>query len=120
MLIANLDLPHRPQHRRPHVMRERRAYSALVGLEDLDRLGDQGHGLSLLHRALNLERLETLIQRLKPLDRQVIVSYLEDLDAASIAEITGLLPANVAMKIHRIKRLLARWFSGTPKGDSNA
>lgn len=103
-----------------HVMRERRAYSALVGLEDLDRLGDQGHGLSLLHRALNLERLETLIQRLKPLDRQVIVSYLEDLDAASIAEITGLLPANVAMKIHRIKRLLARWFSGTPKGDSNA
>ena len=51
-----------------------------------------------------------LIQRLKPLDRQVIVSWLEDLDAASIGEITGLSPGNVAMRIHRIKNILARQF----------
>ena len=61
-------------------------------------------------RRLNLERLSTLIQRLKPLDRQVIVSYLEEMDAASISEITGLSPANVAMRIHRIKNVLARQF----------
>jgi RNA polymerase sigma-70 factor (ECF subfamily) len=51
-----------------------------------------------------------MIQRLKPLDRQVMVSYLEGLDAATTAEITGLSPANVAMKIHRIKSMLARQF----------
>jgi RNA polymerase sigma-70 factor, ECF subfamily len=40
----------------------------------------------------------------------VIVSYLEGMDAASIGEITGLSPANVAMKVHRIKNILARQF----------
>jgi RNA polymerase sigma-70 factor (ECF subfamily) len=58
----------------------------------------------------DLKRLSALIQRLKPIDRQVIVSYLEDMDAASIGEITGLSPANVAMRIHRAKKILARWF----------
>lgn len=46
------------------------------------------------------------IYRLKPLDRQVILLYLEGEQAASIAEVTGLSAANVATKIHRIKRLL--------------
>jgi RNA polymerase sigma-70 factor (ECF subfamily) len=39
-----------------------------------------------------------------------MVSYLEGLDAASIGEITGLSAGNVAMKIHRIKNVLARGF----------
>jgi len=51
-----------------------------------------------------------LVQSLKPLDRQVILSYLEGLDAASIGEITGISPGNVATKIHRIKNVLARRF----------
>jgi len=57
-----------------------------------------------------LDRLSMLIQRLKPLDRQIIVLYLEGMDAATTGEITGLSPANVAMKIHRIKKILTRWF----------
>ena len=57
-----------------------------------------------------LDRLLSLVQRLKPLDRQVILSYLEGMDAASIAEITGISPGNVATKIHRIKNILARQF----------
>ena len=55
-------------------------------------------------------RLLRLIRRLDALDRQVIVSYLEEMDAAAIAEITGLSAGAVAMKVHRIKRILARWF----------
>ena len=69
------------------------------------------HGELAASQAQALERLETLIQRLKPLDRQIIVSYLEEMDAASISEITGLSPANIAMKVHRIKNVLKRWFS---------
>jgi RNA polymerase sigma-70 factor (ECF subfamily) len=52
-----------------------------------------------------------MIQSLKPLDRQVILSYLEGMDAAAIGEITGLAAGNVATKIHRIKTVLARRFS---------
>jgi RNA polymerase sigma-70 factor, ECF subfamily len=46
----------------------------------------------------------------KTLDRQIIVSYLEAMDASSIGELTGLSPANIAMKVHRIKSILRRWF----------
>jgi RNA polymerase sigma-70 factor (ECF subfamily) len=31
------------------------------------------------------------------------------MDASSIGEITGLSPANIAMKVHRIKNILKRW-----------
>lgn len=96
-----------------HVLRERRTFAKLVNLEDLETLPDPG--FTDADRSLNLERLAALIQRLKPLDRQIIVSYLEDMDAASIAEITGLSPANVAMRVHRIKNVLARLFhQGAP------
>ena len=63
------------------------------------------------------ERLLRLIERLKPTDRQVVLSYLEGMDAASIGEITGMSPANVAMKIHRVKNVLARRFQ---KGGQHA
>ena len=91
-----------------HVIRERRMFAALVSLEELDQSVDNSEAPG--DRSLNLERLSALIQRLKPLDRQVIVSYLEDMDAASIGEVTGLTPANVAMRIHRIKNVLAKRF----------
>jgi RNA polymerase sigma-70 factor, ECF subfamily len=93
-----------------HVIRERRTISSLVSIEELERLPDKDHGGIAADNRINLERLSALIQKLKPLDRQVIVSYLEDMDAAAIAEITGLSPANVAMRVHRIKNILARQF----------
>ena len=88
------------------VIRQRRIYSTLVSLEELDQIASENPSDSHLAS----ERLARLIQKLKPLDRQVIVSYLEGLDAGSTGEITGLSPANVAMKIHRIKNVLARQF----------
>ncbi len=53
-----------------------------------------------------------LVQELPPVDRQVALLYLEDLDAASIGEITGLSSGAVAQKIHRPEALLARRFRG--------
>ena len=92
-----------------HVVRERRTFKNLVSLEELEMLPDKDQQSNMDQRR-NLERLSLLIQRLKPLDRQVIVSYLEDMDAVSIGEITGLSPPNVAVRIHRIKNILARQF----------
>lgn len=104
-----------------HVMRQRRSRSqALVGLEDeeLENLPDATSGQPAADRSQALDRLLNLIQRLKPLDRHVILSYLEGLDAASIGEITGLSSGNVATKIHRIKTVLARQFQqGGPDHD---
>ena len=93
-----------------YVIRQRRVNSQLVGIEDLDTLPAAGCGEADAGKAEALERLTALIQQLRPLDRQVIVSYLEGLDAAAIGEITGISPGNVAVKIHRIKCLLARRF----------
>ena len=93
-----------------HVIRQRRIRSRLVSIESIESL-TSGDRLELAaNDAEALERLSGLIQRLKPPDRQIIVSYLEGMDASSIAEITGLSPANVAMKVHRIKNILRRWF----------
>jgi len=91
-----------------HVIRERRTFSSLVSLEELERLPDKR--ASSAENSINLERLSALIRQLKPLDRQIIVSYLEDMDAVAIGEVTGLSPANVAMRVHRIKNILARRF----------
>ena len=55
-------------------------------------------------------RLLALVQGLKPADRQLTLLYLEDLDTASIADVTGLTAAVVAVRIHRIKAALARRF----------
>jgi RNA polymerase sigma-70 factor, ECF subfamily len=93
-----------------YVIRERRRFSRLVTLEQLETLPDEAQGPASSHRRMSLDRLAGLIQRLKPLDRQVIVCYLEDMDAASIGEITGLAPGSVAVRIHRIKNILAKWF----------
>ena len=57
-----------------------------------------------------VERLFDLIHQLKPLERDVMLLYLEDLDAASIAEITGISAVHVRVQIHRIKAILARRF----------
>src|SRR6185295_1239934 len=93
-----------------HVLRERRVFSRLVSLEELERLPDKDHGQFAADQRINLERLSMLIRQLKPLDRQVIISYLEGMDAAAIGEITGLASGTVAMRINRIKNILARRF----------
>jgi RNA polymerase sigma-70 factor (ECF subfamily) len=92
-----------------HVIRERRIFSSLVTLEELEAFPDK-ESPDAANRRVNLDRLSALVQRLKPLDRQIIVCYLEDMDAASIGEITGLSPGNVAIRIHRIKKVLVKWF----------
>jgi RNA polymerase sigma-70 factor (ECF subfamily) len=98
-------------------MRERRIFATLVSLEELEAVPDQGQGQFAAEQRIHLGRLSELIQRLKPLDRQVIICWLEDMDAASIGEITGLSPGNVATRIHRIKNILALQFR---KGGSYA
>ena len=92
------------------VLRRRGKTPALVSLDALASTADDHDGERAADRHLALERLLALVQTLEPLDRRVILLYLEDIDAASIGEITGLSAGNVATKIHRIKQILSRRF----------
>jgi RNA polymerase sigma-70 factor (ECF subfamily) len=93
-----------------HVVRERRRSHSMVSLEEIENMAGQENRERAVQRQETLERLQALIRRLKPLDRQVVLSYLEGMEASSIAEITGLSAGNVATKIHRIKNILSRNF----------
>ena len=96
------------------ISRRRDRTPVLVGLEEIESLPDAIDYERTLDDRLALDRIMSLIHRLDPLDRQVILLYLEGLDAASTAEITGFSSRNIATKIHRIKRLLARRFHEGP------
>jgi RNA polymerase sigma-70 factor (ECF subfamily) len=94
-----------------HVLRERRRNSVrMVGLEELDAVADATDSLQAVVKHQALARLTDLIRQLIPIDRQVILSYLEGMDAESISELSGLSASNVATKIHRIKEILRKRF----------
>jgi RNA polymerase sigma-70 factor (ECF subfamily) len=89
-------------------MRERRTNANLIGLEEIERTLESVDQPKDIDRERALEEVQALILKLRPLDRQIIISYLEGMDAASIADVTGLTAPNIAMKIHRIKKMLGR------------
>jgi RNA polymerase sigma-70 factor, ECF subfamily len=91
------------------VLRRKASAPTLVGLDDLDaQADDDGH--AAVEERHSMEQLLRLIHRLRPIDRQIILLYLEDMDAAAIGEITGVSAGNVSTKVHRIKSLLKRRF----------
>jgi len=99
-----------------HMMRgQRLRKTQLVGLEQIEELPGGGD----FERAIGLrslaDRLLAAIHRLQPADRQVMLLYLEDLTAAEIGEVTGLSAAAVAVRIHRIKALLAEPYRAEEK-----
>ena len=100
-----------------HVQRRRRGrFEQLASLDELERIADADDPEAAVGERRALDRLMRLVQALQAPDRQVVLLYLEDLDAAAIGEITGLSPGAVATKIHRLKAVLARQFAqGGPK-----
>jgi RNA polymerase sigma-70 factor (ECF subfamily) len=94
-----------------HVLRaKRRRTSQLVNLDDIE-IAEEGVDVGdAIDEARAMSRVTELIHRLKPIDREVIILHLEGLSREEIAEIAGLTFSNVAIKIHRIKQLLARSF----------
>lgn len=91
-----------------HVARGARG-ARLVALDDAQLLAADDPEAEV-GAARTIARLHALIRRLQPPDREVILLYLEGLDARAIAEVTGLAANHVAVKVHRIKALLAARF----------
>ena len=96
-----------------YVVRQSRASSSvLASLEEVEAASDEIDYESKAERQMALDRLFVLIHKLKPLDRQIMLLYLEDVDAPTIAEITGISPGHVRTQVYRIKTILNRWFHG--------
>jgi RNA polymerase sigma-70 factor, ECF subfamily len=94
-----------------YIVRQRRAnISNLSTLEEIEASPDPTDHQRNLEERIALDRLLQLIHRLRPMDRQVMLLYLEDMDAESIGEITGISAGNVRVLIHRVKSILARQF----------
>ncbi len=94
-----------------HVLRGKRTSSRWVSLEALEMEPAFRDVEADADRAHSLTKLLHLIGNLKPLDRQTFLLYLEGETAPSIAEVTGLSAANVATKLHRIRKLLIERFN---------
>jgi RNA polymerase sigma-70 factor, ECF subfamily len=98
-----------------HVVKQMRVKGhGLLSLDDIDEM-ESGAGFSAERQVsdrIALERMMSLIHQLQPLDRQLMLLYLEDVDAAAIGEITGISPGNVRNRIYRIKAILARRLGG--------
>ena len=93
------------------VIRRRARAPTFVSLDDVESMAVNVDREAEVDEQRVMERILQLVQALAPLDRQVILLYLEGLDAGAIGEITGLSPGNVATKVHRIKKILCRAFS---------
>lgn len=99
-----------------HVMKDRRARIAhWVELDHVADAPDPVAHVDAFDETDVLARLMALIHQLKPPDRQMMLLYLDDLDAKDIGEVTGLSPGAVATKIHRIKTVLAKRFNAPSK-----
>lgn len=59
----------------------------------------------------NLSALQQFINELKPLDKALMILYLEEKSHKEIAEIMGITTTNVATKVGRIKDQLKQRFS---------
>jgi RNA polymerase sigma-70 factor, ECF subfamily len=92
-----------------HVLKHK-AKAPLVGLDELGHTPDLDDPESTTGERHAVERLQALIRALKPPDSQIMLLYLEGLDASAIGEVTAISPGAVAVKIHRIKAVLAERF----------
>lgn len=93
------------RHVQSHTRMKRKA--PLVPLEDIEIAATGASPERQAAESLTLEKLYRLIHALAATDRQVMLLYLEDLDATAIGEVTGLSPGAVATRIHRIKSALS-------------
>jgi RNA polymerase sigma-70 factor, ECF subfamily len=99
-----------------YALRERRSHaSAWVGLDDLELTQDSQDAYDNADRRLALDKLMELIRRLRPPERQLMLLYLEGMDADLIGEVAGISAGHVRVQIHRIKAALARRFHGALK-----
>jgi RNA polymerase sigma-70 factor (ECF subfamily) len=99
-----------------YALRERRSHAGgWVGLHEIQLADDSQATHDSADRHHDFEKLMELVRRLRPPERQLMLLYLEGMDAESIGEVAGISTGYVRVQIHRIKTALARRFHGALK-----
>jgi len=96
-----------------YVIREhRRRAQEWVSLEHAESVQDPQILQERPDHSAALNRLMKLVHSLRPLDRQLVLLYLEELDAPAIGEILGMSPGYVRVQLYRARRILSQRFHG--------
>ncbi|WP_447762675.1 RNA polymerase sigma factor [Sphingopyxis panaciterrae] len=95
-----------------HVMaRQRYTRQSWSSIDDVEPAADEPTPFERVESEQAMALILSIIDRLDPPDRQILLLYLEGIAAAEIGEITGVSPDAVATKIHRFKTMLTRRFA---------
>jgi RNA polymerase sigma factor (sigma-70 family) len=78
--------------------------SSIISLSNFEYVPEQEENLVILYQ---------FIEKLKEMDKAVILLYLDDNSYKDIAEILGISETNVATKVSRIKKILKEQFSNS-------
>jgi RNA polymerase sigma-70 factor (ECF subfamily) len=94
-----------------HVLRQKRARRLqLISLEELEAIPSAFDSERAADESAVLEQINAIVQQLKPIDRDVLLLYLEGLGAAEIADVVGISSNHAAQKVRRVKQVLQRHF----------
>ncbi|MGH6697057.1 RNA polymerase sigma factor [Sphingopyxis sp.] len=99
------------------IARRRHSGQHWANIEDIDLATDDPTPFERVTSEQAMALILSIIDRLDPPDRQILLLYLEGVAAAEAGEITGVSPEGVATNIHRFKTMLTRCFALT--GDAS-
>lgn len=93
------------------VARRRHTRKSWANIEDIDLPSDDPSPFEHATSEQAMAQILSIIDRLDPPDRQILLLYLEGVAATEIGDITGVSPDAVATKIHRFKTMLTRRYA---------
>ena len=100
-----------------HMIAHRRRNAAgWTSLDEIDLADDAPSPFDAAESGQAMDLILSIVDRLDPPDRQILLLYLEGVAGAEIGAITGVSADIVATKIHRFKAKLARRFA--PEGSA--
>jgi len=99
------------------IARRRHTQRGWTNIEDIELPSNDPTPFERVTSDQAMALILSIIDRLDPPDRQILLLYLEGVAAAETGEITGVSPEVVATKIHRFKTMLTRRFA--PTGDAS-
>ena len=100
-----------------HSLRERRRPKSWRSLEDVGELASSVDGEAAALSRIRVEALGNTVRALRPLDRQLVLLFLEGFAPGEIAEVTGLSDTNVTTKLSRLRAVLRKHVEEGPRDE---
>lgn len=97
-----------------HARRRHGRVETALDIEQLDAeliASPLGNAEALFEMKEQSEQLLAAVARLDVVDQMIVTMYLDDRSHREIADVIGITETNVGVKLHRIKRALARTLS---------